>query len=112
MTVTEQPVGLRDAENRQLITLRNDRWWLPSADLELYEHPDEAVNRVLDGLTELEWDTPTLAYVESFRGRRGWHIVFHYSVRGKAAHANLRAGTGVAMPLDAGGPSSPTRGGC
>ena len=28
MTVTEQPVGLRNAENHQLITLRHDRWWL------------------------------------------------------------------------------------
>ncbi len=60
---------------------RRDRWWMPGADLELYEHPDEAANRVLDGLTELEWEAPTLAYVDSFRGRRGWHIVFHYFVR-------------------------------
>jgi ADP-ribose pyrophosphatase YjhB (NUDIX family) len=57
----------------------DDRWWLPGEDLEPYEHPDdrarETAVRVGVVPTSLE-----LAFVESFRGRRGWHVVFHYRV--------------------------------
>ncbi len=57
----------------------DERWWLPGEDLEPYEHPDDRAREALlaVGLT------PTalaLSHVESFRGRRGWHVVFHYRV--------------------------------
>ncbi len=56
------------------------RWWLPGADLEPYEHPDEAARRALADLRGLSVRTLQLHDVESFRGRRGWHVVFHYLV--------------------------------
>jgi ADP-ribose pyrophosphatase YjhB (NUDIX family) len=58
----------------------DERWWLPGGDLEPYEHPDEAADRVLAGLPGLAPKERVLAFVESFRGRRGWHVVFHYRV--------------------------------
>jgi ADP-ribose pyrophosphatase YjhB (NUDIX family) len=58
----------------------DERWWLPGDDLEPYEHPDEAADRVLRTFPGLEPRSRALAFVESFRGRRGWHVVFHYRV--------------------------------
>jgi hypothetical protein len=58
----------------------DERWWLPGRDLEPYEHPDEAAAAVLGAWKGLEARTPRLSHVESFRGRRGWHVVFHYRV--------------------------------
>lgn len=58
----------------------DERWWLPGGDLEPYEHPDEAADRVFAALPGLTPGRRTLAFVESFRGRRGWHVVFHYRV--------------------------------
>jgi ADP-ribose pyrophosphatase YjhB (NUDIX family) len=57
----------------------DDRWWLPGEDLEPYEHPDARAEKELArfGLTA---DRLEMSFVESFRGRRGWHIVFHYRV--------------------------------
>jgi ADP-ribose pyrophosphatase YjhB (NUDIX family) len=60
---------------------QDERWWLPGADLEAYEHPDEAAARVIRALPGLEAERTTLSSIESFRGRRGWHVVFHYHVR-------------------------------
>jgi ADP-ribose pyrophosphatase YjhB (NUDIX family) len=60
----------------------DDRWWLPGDDLEPYEHPDEAARRVLGRFPGLSGSL-RLAEVESFRGRRGWHVVFHYAVAAK-----------------------------
>ncbi len=57
-----------------------ERWWLPGADLEPYEHPDEAARRILADLRGLSVRAMRLHDVESFRGRRGWHVVFHYLV--------------------------------
>lgn len=57
------------------------RWWLPGADLEAFEHPDEAAGRVLANFPGLSARTPELSHVDSFRGRRGWHVTFHYLVR-------------------------------
>ncbi len=65
----------------------DDRWWLPGSDLEPYEHPDEAARRVLAGLAGLSVRTVAMREVESFRGRRGWHIVFHYHVAADGAPA-------------------------
>ncbi len=56
------------------------RWWLPGADLQSYEHPDEAARRVLASLPGLSVRAVQMHDVESFRGRRGWHVVFHYRV--------------------------------
>jgi len=55
----------------------DERWWLPGEDLEPYEHPDDRARETLQRIGV----TPTslsLSHVESFRGRRGWHVVFHY----------------------------------
>lgn len=60
----------------------DERWWLPGDDLVPYEHPDEAAKRFLErDLPALEWEAPEMLFVESFRGRRGWHVIFHYGVR-------------------------------
>ena len=71
--------------DQQVLLVRYEKesqaWWLPGGDLEPYEHPDEAAKRVLGTISGLETQTPKLASVESFRGRRGWHIVFHYDVQ-------------------------------
>lgn len=61
----------------------DERWWLPGEDLEPYEHPDERARQVLAELPGLETEDPELIFIESFRGRRGWHVVFHYRVRGQ-----------------------------
>lgn len=58
----------------------DERWWLPGDDLEPYEHPDEAADRVLKTLPGLAVKARELSFIESFRGRRGWHVVFHYRV--------------------------------
>jgi DNA-binding PadR family transcriptional regulator/ADP-ribose pyrophosphatase YjhB (NUDIX family) len=59
----------------------DERWWLPGEDLEPYEHPDEAARRILAStFPSLGYREPTFDHVESFRGRRGWHVVFHYLV--------------------------------
>lgn len=60
----------------------DERWWLPGEDLEPYEHPDERARKELARFG-LEPDRMDMVFVESFRGRRGWHVVFHYRVRGK-----------------------------
>jgi len=58
----------------------DERWWLPGHELSPYQHPDEAAKAALDGLPGLRAKPPALSHVESFRGRRGWHVVFHYRV--------------------------------
>jgi hypothetical protein len=58
----------------------DERWWLPGEDLEPYEHPDERARAVLDGLPGLRVDSMALEEIESFRGRRGWHVIFTYRV--------------------------------
>jgi ADP-ribose pyrophosphatase YjhB (NUDIX family) len=60
----------------------DERWWLPGDDLEPYQHPDERAHELLAALPGLEAGTPEMVFVESFRGRRGWHVVFHYRVDG------------------------------
>jgi ADP-ribose pyrophosphatase YjhB (NUDIX family) len=58
----------------------DERWWLPGEDLNPYEHPDEAAQRILTEFTGLTVRTMSMREIESFRGRRGWHVVFHYRV--------------------------------
>ncbi len=58
----------------------NEKWWLPGEDVEPFTHPDETAAKLLADLPGLDAGAPRLAHVESFHGRRGWHIVFHYDV--------------------------------
>ena len=58
----------------------DERWWLPGEDLEPYEHPDERARAILDGLRGLTVTSMSMEEVESFRGRRGWHVVFTYRI--------------------------------
>ncbi len=55
----------------------DERWWLPGEDLEPYEHPDDRARETLEGVG-VAATSLSLSFVESFRGRRGWHVVFHY----------------------------------
>ena len=58
-----------------------ERWWLPGGDVEPYTHPDDSARKLLADMPGLRASEPRLSHVESFRGRRGWHLVFHYDVR-------------------------------
>jgi ADP-ribose pyrophosphatase YjhB (NUDIX family) len=58
----------------------DERWWLPGEDLEPYEHPDERARAILDGFGGMTITSLTMEEVESFRGRRGWHVIFTYRV--------------------------------
>lgn len=55
----------------------DERWWLPGEDLEPYEHPDERASKELARFGLIP-DDLRMVHVESFRGRRGWHVIFHY----------------------------------
>jgi ADP-ribose pyrophosphatase YjhB (NUDIX family) len=63
----------------------DERWWLPGDDVVPYQHPDDRAKEILDGLTGLVWDGLEMVFVESFRGRRGWHVMFNYRATGKGA---------------------------
>jgi ADP-ribose pyrophosphatase YjhB (NUDIX family) len=69
----------------------DERWWLPGEDLDPYQHPDERARQILDELPGLEAEHPKMIFIESFRGRRGWHVVFHYRVRGDGQPAGTAA---------------------
>jgi ADP-ribose pyrophosphatase YjhB (NUDIX family) len=57
----------------------DERWWLPGAELDPYEHPDAVAERAArDAGLSLE-ASPRLSHIESFRGRRGWHVMFNYA---------------------------------
>jgi ADP-ribose pyrophosphatase YjhB (NUDIX family) len=74
---------VRRADGRVLLVryhADDERWWLPGEDLEPFEHPDERASAVLAGFPGLAPTSVEMAFVESFRGRRGWHVVFHYKV--------------------------------
>ena len=58
----------------------NEKWWLPGGDVEPFTHPDDTATRVLEDIGGIEAADCRLSYVESFRGRRGWHLVFNYDV--------------------------------
>ena len=77
---------ITDGRRRVLLTRYgdDDTWWLPGAELEPYEHPDEALRRALDGLAAAP---ATLHHVDSFRGRRGWHVMFNYLLHAEAGSA-------------------------
>jgi len=56
------------------------KWWLPAHELEPYQHPDEAAIIALDAVGGLDVTVAGMHRVQSFRGRRGWHISFDYLV--------------------------------
>lgn len=56
------------------------RWWLPAHELDDYQHPDAAARIALDEIEGVDARSLRLSRVQSFRGRRGWHISFDYSV--------------------------------
>ncbi len=57
------------------------RWWLPAHELDNYQHPDEAARIALDEIGGLTVESSTLSRVQSFRGRRGWHVSFDFHVK-------------------------------
>ncbi len=73
------PAGENGADESGAETDR--RWWLPAHELEPYQHPDEAAAIAIDEIGGLGVEASALARVQSFRGRRGWHISFDYLVR-------------------------------
>ena len=83
---------ITDGKGRVLLTRYDedeDRWWLPGTDLKPYEHPDDALRRALDGLLAAPKGS-TLHHVESFRGRRGWHVMFNHRVKATARSATAQ----------------------
>ena len=80
--------------NRVLLTQydeNDDRFWIPGASLEEYEHPDSAALRGVADVLAGEQSVPILSHIESFRGRRGWHVMFNYLVRIDAEPAGEEA---------------------
>jgi hypothetical protein len=75
---------VRDLKGRVLLVryeADDERWWLPGRDLVPYQHPDEAAKEILAEYPGLRVPRrPAMIFVESFRGRRGWHVIFHYGV--------------------------------
>lgn len=71
----------------------NDRWWLPAHELEPYQHPADAAQTALDEIGGLTVESSTLSRIQSFRGRRGWHISFDYHVKtsGEPASSHVPA---------------------
>ena len=63
----------------------DERWWLPSGDLEPFQHPDARARELLDAVPGLAWDGLRMTGVESFRGRRGWHVLFDYHATGSSS---------------------------
>jgi ADP-ribose pyrophosphatase YjhB (NUDIX family) len=60
------------------------RWWIPAGELEPYEHPDDVARAAIQGYG-VTIESISLARVDSFRGRRGWHLSFDYRARGGGA---------------------------
>ena len=59
----------------------NEKWWLPGGDVPPFTHPDDTAREIAAAFDGLEVRMCRFSQVESFRGRRGWHLVFHYDVR-------------------------------
>jgi len=74
---------VRDADGAVLFVRYDpecEKWWLPGADVEPFTHPDDAAAKVLQAIEGLSVERCDLSCVDSFRGRRGWHLVFNYDV--------------------------------
>jgi hypothetical protein len=62
----------------------DERMWIPGASLNEYEHPDAAVIRAIADVGIVTNLVAELDHIESFRGRRGWHVMFNYKLRLKS----------------------------
>ncbi len=76
-----------NAEGKVLLTQYNpevDRWWLPGRDVEPFTHPDDTARSVVEsvGVKPLSLE---FKRVQSFRGRRGWHLAFDYLVQAEGS---------------------------
>ena len=81
---------VRDGQGRVLFVRydpENEKWWLPGEDVAPFTHPDATAENVMADNGGLTVARMAMAEVESFRGRRGWHLVFHYDVRAEGAPA-------------------------
>jgi ADP-ribose pyrophosphatase YjhB (NUDIX family) len=58
----------------------DERMWIPGASLNEYEHPDTAAARAIADVGVTKNTPAILHHIESFRGRRGWHVMFNYVV--------------------------------
>lgn len=70
-------------EDGRVLLIRDtddERWWLPGGDVRPYQHPDDRAREVLEEVGGIACRSIAMVFVESFRGRRGWHVVFHYLV--------------------------------
>src|SRR5439155_645402 len=84
---------VHDQEGRVLLVEGNEegeRWALPGWELEPYEHPDDGARQLLDDYLGLPDAAASLAFVDSFRGRRDWHEKVEHH-RGAAAQELPRA---------------------
>lgn len=85
-TVATQVIAnlvVSDGKGRVLLVRydpEDEKWWLPGRDVEPFTHPDDTAKAVLAELAGIESEGPRFHHVESFRGRRGWHLMFHYAV--------------------------------
>jgi ADP-ribose pyrophosphatase YjhB (NUDIX family) len=79
----------------------DERWWIPGASLETYEHPDAAAARALADVGQSDKLRATLRHVESFRGRRGWHVMFNYAVQSDSLDTDTKSQDSKWFPLDA-----------
>ncbi len=73
---------IHDGGGRVLLTKYDsevDRWWLPGQDVEPFTHPDDEAKKIVDSL-QISAQGLAFKRVQSFRGRRGWHLVFDYMV--------------------------------
>jgi ADP-ribose pyrophosphatase YjhB (NUDIX family) len=77
----------------------DERMWIPGASLNEYEHPDTAAIRAVADVGVVTNSTAVLNHIESFRGRRGWHVMFNYLVRIDAATESNNATWFDAMNL-------------
>ena len=78
-------IVVQDDDGRVLFVkydLDDERWWLPGDDLVPYQHPDERAAEILNGLPGLKCSNLEMKFIESFRGRRGWHVMFNYNAKG------------------------------
>ena len=75
----------------------DERWWLPGSELDPYEHPDEACARALADVG-LAGVSAQLHHVESFRGRRGWHVMFNYRCEAAVAGDDAQWHAAASLP--------------
>lgn len=74
-------VVVHDGQGSVLMVQSNpdsERWSLPGKDVEPFSHPDQTVAQLLSSLDCDSSCEPVFKRLQSFRGRRGWHLIFDY----------------------------------